>query len=379
MIIFPAIDIKDNKCVRLLQGDFDKVNVYGDDPSLIAKKWQNSGAEFIHMVSLNGARGEGNVNDESIKTILDTIHIPIQIGGGIRNKERVKELLDLGVNRVILGSVAIKNKELLKDLVKEYKEKIVVSIDAKDGKVAIEGWEEVSDVNSITFCRELEKIGVYKIDGVLADLGVSSHQLDEADRGFSYMHDAPLDMRMDIRKPFSAYDVVNTYSEEQLAKIIKDYGEDNWAKRIAKFIVEARDEKPIEKTGELVDVIKKAIPKKARIDGPHPAKRTFQAIRIEVNNELGVINKMIEDAVSIMNKKGRICIITFHSLEDRIVKNEFKDLALNCVCPPELPICQCNKKSEVKVITRKPILPSDEEVERNPRARSAKLRVAEKK
>ena len=158
MIIFPAIDIKDNKCVRLLQGDFDKVNVYGDDPSLIAKKWQNSGAEFIHMVSLNGARGEGNVNDESIKTILDTIHIPIQIGGGIRNKERVKELLDLGVNRVILGSVAIKNKELLKDLVKEYKEKIVVSIDAKDGKVAIEGWEEVSDVNSITFCRELEKI-----------------------------------------------------------------------------------------------------------------------------------------------------------------------------------------------------------------------------
>ena len=163
MIIFPAIDIKDNKCVRLLQGDFDKVNVYGDDPSLIAKKWQNSGAEFIHMVSLNGARGEGNVNDESIKTILDTIHIPIQIGGGIRNKERVKELLDLGVNRVILGSVAIKNKELLKDLVKEYKEKIVVSIDAKDGKVAIEGWEEVSDVNSITFCRELEKIGVKTI------------------------------------------------------------------------------------------------------------------------------------------------------------------------------------------------------------------------
>ncbi len=163
MIIFPAIDIKDNKCVRLLQGDFDKVNVYGDDPSLMAKKWQDSGAEFIHMVSLNGARGEGNVNDESIKKILDTVHIPIQIGGGIRSKERVKELLNLGVNRVILGSVAIKNKELLKDLVKEYKEKIVVSIDAKDGKVAVEGWEEVSDVDSITLCKELEKIGVKTI------------------------------------------------------------------------------------------------------------------------------------------------------------------------------------------------------------------------
>ena len=163
MIIFPAIDIKDNKCVRLLQGDFDKVNVYGDDPSLMAKKWQDSGAEFIHMVSLNGARGEGNVNDESIKKILDTVHIPIQIGGGIRSKERVKELLNLGVNRVILGSVAIKNKELLKDLAKEYQEKIVGSIDAKDGKVAVEGWEEVSDVDSITLCKELEKIGVKTI------------------------------------------------------------------------------------------------------------------------------------------------------------------------------------------------------------------------
>ncbi len=154
-----------------------------------------------------------------------------------------------------------------------------------------------------------------EIDGVLADLGVSSHQLDEADRGFSYMQDAPLDMRMDVRKDFSAYNVVNEYTEEELAKIIKDYGEDNWAKRIAKFIVEGRAEKPIETTGELVDIIKKAIPKKARIDGPHPAKRTFQAIRIEVNNELGVITKMIDDACSIMNPGGRICIITFHSLD----------------------------------------------------------------
>ncbi|MBN8048473.1 MULTISPECIES: 16S rRNA (cytosine(1402)-N(4))-methyltransferase RsmH [Paraclostridium] len=226
--------------------------------------------------------------------------------------------------------------------------------------------------------NELEKIGVYKVDGVLADLGVSSHQLDEADRGFSYMQDAPLDMRMDIRCSFSAYDVVNTYSEAELSKIIKDYGEDNWAKRIAKFIVEGRKEKNIETTGELVEIIKKAIPKKARIDGPHPAKRTFQAIRIEVNDELGVITEMIDDAASIMNEGGRICIITFHSLEDRIVKNAFRDLATDCICPPHIPICQCDKEALVKVITRKPILPTDKEIEENPRSRSAKLRVAER-
>jgi 16S rRNA (cytosine1402-N4)-methyltransferase len=225
---------------------------------------------------------------------------------------------------------------------------------------------------------ELEKLGITKIDGVLADLGVSSHQLDEADRGFSYMQDAPLDMRMDVRSEFSAYDVVNNYSEDELNRIIKEYGEENWSRRIAKFIVEAREEYPIQNTGELVEIIKKAIPKKARIDGPHPAKRTFQAIRIEVNNELGVITSLIRDVASIMNKGGRICIITFHSLEDRIVKHEFKYLAIDCICPPELPICQCDKEKEVKVITRKPILPSDEEVEVNPRSRSAKLRVAEK-
>ena len=192
------------------------------------------------------------------------------------------------------------------------------------------------------------------------------------------MQDAPLDMRMDVRSDFSAYDVVNTYEEEELAKIIRDYGEDNWAKRIAKFIVEERKEKNIETTGELVEIIKKAIPKKARLDGPHPAKRTFQAIRIEVNNELGVIYKMIEDATTILNEDGRICIITFHSLEDRIVKNEFRDLALDCVCPPHILMCQCDKEAQVKVITRKPILPSKEEVEVNPRSRSAKLRVAQK-
>lgn len=163
MIIFPAIDIKDNKCVRLLQGDFNKVNTYGNDPSAIAKKWEDKGSKFIHVVSLNGARGEGNVNDRSIKRILDTVNIPIQIGGGIRDKNRVKELLDLGVNRVIVGSMAVKNKELLKDLIKEYKEKIVVSIDAKDGKVAIEGWEEISNIDSLQLCKELEEMGVKTI------------------------------------------------------------------------------------------------------------------------------------------------------------------------------------------------------------------------
>ena len=298
---------------------------------------------------------------ENLNIKEDGVYVDCTMGGAGHSKEIVKRLSNKGL---FIGFDQDKNAiATAKERLAEYSDRV---------KFIHSNFENLKS--------ELEKIGVYKIDGVLADLGVSSHQLDEADRGFSYMHDAPLDMRMDVRKDFSAYDVVNTYSEEQLAKIIRDYGEDNWAKRIAKFIVEEREANgPIEKTGELVDVIKKAIPKKARIDGPHPAKRTFQAIRIEVNNELGVINKMIEDAVSIMNKKGRICIITFHSLEDRIVKNEFKDLALSCVCPPELPICQCNKKSEVKVITRKPILPSDEEVKRNPRARSAKLRVAEKK
>lgn len=175
MIIFPAIDIKDNKCVRLLQGDFDKVNIYGDDPSEMAKKWEDKGSQFIHIVSLNGARGEGNMNDESIKKILQTVNIPIQIGGGIREEKRVKELLDLGVNRVILGSMAVKNKELLEELVKKYKDKIVVSIDAKDGKVATEGWEEVSSVDSLQLCKELEEIGVKTIvytdiskDGMMA-------------------------------------------------------------------------------------------------------------------------------------------------------------------------------------------------------------------
>jgi 16S rRNA (cytosine1402-N4)-methyltransferase len=227
--------------------------------------------------------------------------------------------------------------------------------------------------------RVLAELGIDRIDGLLLDLGVSSYQLDEAERGFSYMNDGKLDMRMNQSDAFTAYDVVNSYSERKLTEIITDYGEENWANRIAKFIVEARSQKPIETTFELVEVIKKAIPAAARKDGPHPAKRTFQAIRIEVNNELKIIEQTIESAFEHMGKGGRVAIITFHSLEDRIVKNAYKKLAQGCTCPPEFPVCICGGKAKIKIISRKPILPSEEEVEANPRARSAKLRVAEKK
>ncbi len=216
------------------------------------------------------------------------------------------------------------------------------------------------------------------VDGILFDIGVSSHQLDDAERGFSYMHDAPLDMRMDQTKDFSAYEVVNRYSEDELYRIIRDYGEENWAKRIAQFIVEKRKIKAIETTGELVDIIKAAIPKKARMDGSHPAKRTFQAIRIEVNSELEVLEKTIEQAVKNLKKGGRLGIISFHSLEDRIVKEKFKYLAAKCICPPEMPICCCNKVAEVKILTKKPITAQNDELMSNSRAKSAKFRAVEK-
>ncbi|MEG0012633.1 MAG: 16S rRNA (cytosine(1402)-N(4))-methyltransferase RsmH [Cellulosilyticaceae bacterium] len=224
----------------------------------------------------------------------------------------------------------------------------------------------------------LAELEVDGIDGMLIDLGVSSHQLDEPSRGFSYMHDARLDMRMNQDSAFSAYEVVNEYSEDELCRVIKDWGEEKWARRVAVFIVEARKTKPVETTYELVDIIKKAIPHNARRDGPHPAKRTFQAIRIEVNRELDIIEPTILDTVKNLKSGGRLCIITFHSLEDRIVKHTYKTLEDPCTCPKHFPICICGKEKQVKVITRKPILPSDEELEVNPRARSAKLRVIEK-
>lgn len=226
--------------------------------------------------------------------------------------------------------------------------------------------------------EELNKLGIESIDGFLVDLGVSSHQLDVPERGFSYMQDAPLDMRMDNNAELSAYDVVNTYSEAELKRVIKDYGEENWSARIAKLIVERRATMPIRTTFELVDAIKAAIPKKMRDENQHPAKRTFQAIRIEVNRELDVIEKTLLAAVEMMNEGGVLAVITFHSLEDRIVKNVFKKLQYSCTCPPEFPVCICNSKQLVEIITRKPILPSENEVEMNPRSRSAKLRAARK-
>ncbi len=224
----------------------------------------------------------------------------------------------------------------------------------------------------------LASLCVSAIDGALLDLGVSSHQLDEASRGFSYMQDAPLDMRMNPNDSFSAYDVVNTYSKEDLETIIFNYGEERWAKRIVEFILDARSHRPIATTGELVDVIKKAVPKSARRDGPHPAKRTFQAIRIEVNNELGGLKTAVHDFIDVLAPGGRLAIITFHSLEDRIVKTAFREKEKGCTCPPEYPVCLCGNKSAGKVITRKPILPTEKELEENPRARSAKLRIFEK-
>lgn len=224
----------------------------------------------------------------------------------------------------------------------------------------------------------LDSVGASQIDGLLLDLGVSSYQLNEAERGFAYGSDAPLDMRMDRRVQKTAYDVVNTYAEEDLKRILLAYGEERYSARIARSIVAAREHSPIETTGELSDLIKNAIPAAAREGGHHPAKRSFQAIRIEVNGELDVIVPAIEAAVAHMRPGGRIAIITFHSLEDRIVKQAFAKLASGCTCPKDLPICVCGKKPLVKFVNKKPILPSAKELEENPRSRSAKLRVAEK-
>ncbi|NLL79676.1 MAG: 16S rRNA (cytosine(1402)-N(4))-methyltransferase RsmH [Clostridiales bacterium] len=225
----------------------------------------------------------------------------------------------------------------------------------------------------------LKKIGVEKVDGIVLDLGVSSYQLDTVERGFSYKYDTALDMRMDRRQSLTAKDIVNDYSEMELYRIIRDYGEDQFAKNIAKHIVRARSEKTIETTGELNEIIKAAIPAKMRATGGHPSKRTFQAIRIECNRELEVLKNSLDMMIDLLNPGGRLCIITFHSLEDRIVKSGFKKNESPCTCPPDFPVCVCGKVSKGKVITRKPILPGEEELEENKRSKSAKLRVFERK
>jgi len=224
----------------------------------------------------------------------------------------------------------------------------------------------------------LKELNIEKVDGIYLDLGVSSYQLDTASRGFTYREDAPLDMRMDQRNPTTAADIVNGYSEMELFHIIRDYGEDNFAKNIAKHIVKARAEKPIETTGELSEIIKAAIPAKVRATGGHPAKRTFQAIRIELNHELDVLENSIDRMIDFLNPGGRLSIITFHSLEDRIVKNRFRINENPCTCPPEFPVCMCGKKSKGRVITRKPIVPTEKELEENKRSKSSKLRVFER-
>jgi len=262
----------------------------------------------------------------------------------------------------------------------------LIAIDRDDAAIAA-ATERLKDYSDrVTFVRNnfssikesCLDLGIDKIDGVLLDLGVSSYQLDTVERGFTHNSDAPLDMRMDRRNDLDAYTVVNTYSADQLKKIIYNYGEERFAPKIAAAIVRYREKETIKTTGQLVDIIKSAIPPSAREGGHHPAKRTFQAIRIEVNGELDAIEPTIRNATDILAPEGRIAIITFHSLEDRIVKQTYADLASGCNCPRDLPVCVCGRKPRVNVLTRKPILPSERELEENPRSRSAKLRVAEK-
>lgn len=241
--------------------------------------------------------------------------------------------------------------------------------------------ERVSIVRS-NYCnmkQVLAELGIEKVDGIVLDLGVSSYQLDTVERGFTYKEDAPLDMRMDNRQEFTARDIVNRYSEMELYRMIRDYGEDKFAKNIAKHIVRMRQEKPIETTFELNEAIKAAIPMKMRKNAGHPSKKTFQAIRIELNKELEVLNNTLQDMIDLLKDDGRICIITFHSLEDRIVKNIFRKNENPCTCPSNFPVCMCGQQSKGRIVTRKPILPSVEEVERNRRSKSAKLRVFERK
>lgn len=251
---------------------------------------------------------------------------------------------------------------------------------------AVTAAKERLDGFDVTFVRDnfnnikniLNDLNISRIDGVLLDLGVSSHQLDTPERGFSYRYDAPLDMRMNTDDSVTASEIVNTYSEAELEKILFEYGEERYTKSIVRKIIKMRQDRPIKTTFELRDIVRSSIPQKSLNGEKHPEKRTFQAIRIAVNNELLGLSDAIEDFVDVLNPNGRIAIITFHSLEDRIVKNTFSNLAKGCICPKEFPVCVCNHKPEIKIITKKPILPSNDELSKNTRSKSAKLRVAEK-
>lgn len=263
----------------------------------------------------------------------------------------------------------------------------LIGIDQDEAAIAAAGKRLEPYQNQVTIIRSnycdmvprLAEIGVTGVDGILLDLGVSSYQLDNAERGFTYREDVPLDMRMDQRNALSAYEVVNDYSEENLSRILHEYGEERFARKIVHNICVSRQQAPIRTTGELIEIIKRSIPAKIRATGGHPAKRTFQAIRIEVNQELTVLSESLDGMIDLLNDGGRLCVITFHSLEDRIVKNIFRKNEHPCTCPPEFPVCVCGKKSKGTVVTRKPILPGEEEMETNPRSKSAKLRVFERK
>lgn len=299
-----------------------------------------------------------NESIEALNIKKDGVYVDCTLGGAGHSKEILKSLSNSGVLIGIDQDINAINAA--KEKLKGFNNVVYVH----------DNFKNISNI--------LQQLNIDKVDGILMDLGVSSYQLDEGERGFSYMQNAPLDMRMNRDNDFSAYDVVNGYSEEEIYRVINEYGEEKFAKRIANFIARNREIKPIETTLELVEIIKAAIPAKMRREGPHPAKRTFQAIRIEVNGELKILEKAVEDSILSLKEEGRIAIITFHSLEDRIVKNKFKKLENPCTCPKEFPVCICNKKPIVKVISRKPVEPSQEEVDVNPRSRSAKLRIAEK-
>jgi len=309
--------------------------------------------DFLHKpVLLNEC-----ITNLSIKP--NGVYLDGTLGGAGHSLEIAKKLNEqgvlIGVDRD-LDAIRVSSKRLLGVLPKVH--------------IVNDNYKNIKDV--------LARLEIDKVDGILLDLGVSSYQLDNPDRGFSYRYDAPLDMRMCTNDEITAEDVVNRYTKDDLIRIFRDYGEEKWAVRVADFIVTERENKPILTTFELVDIIKKAIPAGARVDGGHPAKRIFQAIRIEVNGEITSLKKAIYDAIDSLKPGGRICVISFHSLEDRIIKEVFNDLARGCTCPPDFPKCVCNHKKTVNILSKKPIISSDDELDENNRAHSAKLRVAEK-
>lgn len=297
---------------------------------------------------------------EALDIRPDGIYVDGTLGGGGHSYEICRRLADKG--RLIGIDQDAAAIEAAQRRLGEFKDKVTIIRS-----------------NYCDMRKELAAIGITAVDGIVLDLGVSSYQLDTADRGFTYREDAPLDMRMDQRQDMTARDIVNGYSETELYHIIRDYGEEKFAKNIAKHIVSARQKKVIETTGELIQIIKAAIPMKVRAVGGHPAKKTFQAIRIELNRELEVLENSLDDMIDLLDDGGRICIITFHSLEDRIVKNIFRKNENPCICPKEFPVCVCGKKPKGVVLTRKPVVPGAAELEENKRAKSSKLRVFERR